>query len=85
MSLLIPFNVDPELLKMKDLLRQLNFNYFIPCKYKHNIVAILAVSKKEKAIIFPAKIWICLLTLANQLAIVIENHRLFYVVKKEGR
>lgn len=77
-------NVDPELSDEQDLLRHLNFNYFIPCKYKHNIVAILTLSKKEHLDYLSSEDLDLLLTLANQLAIVIENHRLFYVLKKNA-
>jgi two-component system NtrC family sensor kinase len=77
-------NVDADLADEQQLLQRLKFNYFIPCKYKHNIVAILALSKKEHADYLSSEDLDLLLRLANQLAIVIENHRLFYVLKKNA-
>ena len=77
-------SVEPDLADEQELLRRLNFSYFIPCKYKHNIVAILTLSKKEHKDYLSSEDLDLLLTLANQLAIVIENHRLFYVLKKNA-
>lgn len=77
-------NVDADLADEQELLQNLKFNYFIPCKYKHNIVAILTLSKKEHADYLSSEDLDLLLTLTNQLAIVIENHRLFYVLKKNA-
>jgi PAS domain S-box-containing protein len=78
------FNIDAELLEDEKVLRKLNLNYFIPCRFKHNIVAIVAVSKKEKGDYLSSEDLDLLVTLANQLAIVIENHRLFYTLKNKA-
>jgi two-component system NtrC family sensor kinase len=78
------FNLDAELLEDEKILRELNLNYFIPCRFKHNIVAIIAVSKKEKGDYLSSEDLDLLVTLANQLAIVIENHRLFFTLKNKA-
>lgn len=77
-------NLDAELQDDEQLLRELNLNYFIPCKFQQNIVAILALSKKEKGDFLSSEDIDLLITLANQLAIVIENHHLFYRLKNEA-
>lgn len=76
--------MDKDLLDDEQLLRSSNLNYFIPCKFKHNIVAILGLSKKEQGDYLSSEDLELLLTLASQLAIVIENHRLFYSLKTKA-
>lgn len=77
-------SLDVDLLDNEAVLRTLNFNYFIPCKFKHNIVAILALSKKEKGDYLSTEDLDLLVTAANQLGIVIENHRLFSSLKNKA-
>ncbi|PWT89094.1 MAG: hypothetical protein C5B54_09510 [Acidobacteria bacterium] len=79
-----PDYLDAELQDDEKVLRELRLNYFIPCKFQQNIVAILALSKKEKADYLSSEDIDLLITLANQLAIVIENHHLFYRLKNEA-
>ena len=78
------FTGDPELQDEAESLRALGLNYFIPCRFKHNIVAILALSKKDNNDYLSSEDLDLLATLANQLAIVIENHRLFYTLKNKA-
>ena len=77
-------DLDPELMDDQEMLRGLNFNYYIPCKFQRNIMAILALSKREKGDYLSSEDLDLLLTLANQLAIVIENHHLFYSLKTKA-
>jgi two-component system, NtrC family, sensor kinase len=77
-------SLEEELLDDEELLRELNFNYFVPCKFQQNIVAILALTKREKGDYLSSEDLDLLLTLANQLAIVIENHHLFYSLKNKA-
>ena len=79
-----PYSSDPELRDDEESLRALGLNYFIPCRFKHNIVAILGLSKKENNDYLSSEDVDLLVTLANQLAIVIENHRLFYTLKTKA-
>jgi len=77
-------SLDLELVDDQEMLRGLNFNYYIPCKFQRNIMAILALSKREKGDYLSSEDLDLLLTLANQLAIVIENHHLFYSLKTKA-
>ncbi len=77
-------SIDDELIDDEMLLQQLNYNYFIPCKFQQNIVAILALTKREKGDYLSSEDLDLLLTLANQLAIVIENHHLFFSLKNKA-
>jgi two-component system NtrC family sensor kinase len=78
------FSPDDDLRDDEDMLRDLNFHYFIPCKFQQNIVAILALTKREKGDYLSSEDLDLLLTLANQLAIVIENHHLFFSLKNKA-
>ncbi len=78
------FSLEEELQDDEELLRDLNYNYFIPCKFQQNIVAILALTKREKGDFLSSEDLDLLLTLANQLAIVIENHHLFFSLKNKA-
>lgn len=75
---------DPDLVDDSEVLRRLKSHYFIPCKFKHNIVAILCLSKKDKGDYLSSEDLDLLQTLAGQLAIVIENHRLFFTLKTKA-
>ena len=77
-------SLEEELLDDEELLRELNFNYFVPCKFQQNIVAILGLTKREKGDYLSSEDLDLLLTLANQLAIVIENHHLFFSLKNKA-
>jgi PAS domain S-box-containing protein len=77
-------HMEADLLEDEEALKRMDLNYFIPCRFKHNIVAILALSKKEKGDYLSSEDLDLLVTLANQLAIVIENHRLFYTLKNKA-
>src|SRR5262249_49492357 len=79
-----PESLDADLQDEEASLRRLNLNYFVPCKFKHNIIAILALSKREKGDYLSTEDLDLLLTVANQLAIVIENHRLFSSLKTKA-
>lgn len=79
-----PYSADVEMKDEEEALRALGMNYFIPCRFKHNIVAILGISKKENDDYLSSEDLDLLVTLANQLAIVIENHRLFYTLKTKA-
>jgi PAS domain S-box-containing protein len=76
--------LDADLRGEEEFVRQLNFNYFIPCKFQRNIVALMALSKREKGDYLSSEDLDLLVTLANQLAIVIENHHLFYSLKTKA-
>jgi two-component system, NtrC family, sensor kinase len=78
------FTPEDELRDDEDLLRDLNFNYLIPCKFQQNIVAILALTRREKGDYLSSEDLDLLITLANQLAIVIENHHLFFSLKNKA-
>jgi two-component system NtrC family sensor kinase len=75
---------DRELEEDEEILRSSNLYYFVPCKFKHNIVALLALSKKEKGDYLSSDDLDLLSTMSGQLAIVIENHRLFYTLKNKA-
>ena len=77
-------SLEEDLLDDEELLQELNYNYFIPCKFQQNIVAILALTKREKGDYLSSEDLDLLLTLANQLAIVIENHHLFFSLKNKA-
>jgi signal transduction histidine kinase len=77
-------SLEEELQDDEELLKQLNYNYYIPCKFQQNIVAILALTKREKGDYLSSEDLDLLLTLANQLAIVIENHHLFFSLKNKA-
>jgi two-component system, NtrC family, sensor kinase len=77
-------SLDEDLLDDEELLQELDFNYFIPCKFQQNIVAILALTKRENRDYLSSEDLDLLLTLANQLAIVIENHHLFFSLKNKA-
>ena len=77
-------NLDEDLKDDQELLRELDYNYFIPCKFQQNIVAILALTKREKGDYLSSEDLDLLLTLTNQLAIVIENHHLFFSLKNKA-
>lgn len=76
--------VDADLLEDEVVLKELGYHYYIPCKFKHNIVAILALSKKEKSDYLSTEDLDLLVTAANQLGIVIENHRLFSSLRNKA-
>lgn len=79
-----PLVPDSELRDEEDVLQKMGYNYYIPCKFQRNIVAILTLTKKDNGDYLSSEDVELLITLANQLAIVIENHHLFYSLKNKA-